>query len=132
VTTVADPISERVNRLVREHISSASQVEVLCLLVKERRAWSDGEVSQELRLPLDHARGLLRGLAAEGLVRPGPEGYRFAADSAAVAEAVEELVEIYHRYRLRITSIIYAQPSKPIADAGGLRLRSPDGDKDGP
>jgi hypothetical protein len=128
---VSDPIPAPVRALLLA-LDSVSQVEVLCLLVHERRLWTAAEVCRELRIPLQHAADLLDSLARVGVVERFDGGARLDAGSSQ-ATAVLELAEIYPRYRVRITTLIYSTPSKPIRDfADAFRLRPVEGDQEDP
>jgi hypothetical protein len=116
-----------VQALIEHHLESAADVDTLLLLCQEGSPWNAPDVARQLRIDSEQAAGILARLSRTGLLRRGGASYRFEPRSAALAEAVALLAELYPTYRLAIVSEIYARPSGPIRDfSDAFRLRKDD------
>jgi hypothetical protein len=94
-----------VSHFISRRIRTVQQVEVLRLLRSDpAREWTVQDLSTRLRIVPD--RDWLEGLAADGLVDTGPDGYRYRAGEGAV----DELVALFDSHRPRVVRAIYATP----------------------
>ena len=109
------PISESLERLIRERLPSSEQIEIVLLLRGDReRAWSAPEVSQRLGTPPESTAMRLFLLASNGVVvfeGSGIPRYRYAA---AFETEVEELAEAWVNQRDALTPLVGA-PAAPDA-----------------
>lgn len=121
---VAGGISDRVARLIAEHISSVEQLETLLLLRSEpERPWTAAEIGSTLRTLPESVALRLADLEGHGLAEPSGDGHRFAA--TAPADTVDELAEAYRTRRVAVIAMIFAEPEddpvRSFADAFRLR-----------
>lgn len=122
-----DPIPEDVNDLLRRHFTSASEIEVLLVLVRDPRPWSQQELARRLVINDDHALTLLRSLVRVGLVVEKEGAYLFRPSRPKDLAAVEALERIYDAYRVRIIHIVLSTPADPLRHfADAFKLRSPE------
>ena len=120
-----DPIPEHVNDLLRRHFTSASEIEVLLVLVRDPRPWSQQELARRLVINDDHVVTLLRALVRAGLVVERDGAYLFEPSRRKDRAAVEALERIYDSYRVRIIHIVLSTPVDPLRHfADAFRLRS--------
>jgi hypothetical protein len=113
--------------LIEHHLDSAADVDALLLLCHTAAPWSASAMARELRIDGEQAAGILARLSRGGLLGQEGESYQFKPRSAALAEAVATLAQLYPAYRVAIVSEIYARPSGAIRDfSEAFRLRSED------
>jgi hypothetical protein len=134
---VTDPgVSETVRSLIVERIDSVVQLELLLLLhANPARAWSAGDVAQELRIDPTWAGGQLGELVGHGLIAPAstedPRTYRYApAAGSPLDAAVAQLARDYAERRVTIITLIFSKPVdklRSFADAFRLRKDNPNG-----
>ena len=113
-----------------------------CLLLLQRhcaRDWSAAELGRELRIDEQWAtqelidltrRGFLADNSAHPSTPPSTPRYRYAAATAALDEAVQQLAVLYVQRRVTVIELIYARPPDALrgfADAFRLRKERPDG-----
>jgi hypothetical protein len=130
-------IPEDVQRLVREHIDSVEQLDVLLLVFRTApREWTPVAVSRELRIDAVSAARRLDDFHARGLmtVRAGEETlyYAYAAPDPDVTAAIASLARVYAERRTTLIQFIFAAPVRDVrvfADAFRLRKKDP-GDKE--
>ncbi|HYC93479.1 MAG TPA: hypothetical protein VEO54_30010 [Thermoanaerobaculia bacterium] len=118
------PLSEPLQRFVRERLPSLEQIEIVLLLRADHtRSWSAPEVSQNLGTPPESTAMRLFLLASNGVVTF--EGGRYRAASDAAAEPLfEELSTAYAQNRPALTALVGGQPADPLrsfADAFKLK-----------
>ena len=128
---MTNPIPDRVQVLLERYFTSVSQVEVLVLLVRERRPWRPDDIAVELGLNRDQVRAGLRSLVQARLAVRRGDLYELISPATSAGAAAEDLAKLYDRYRVRILNIIFAQPSGPVRDfADAFRLRPPPAEGD--
>jgi hypothetical protein len=126
----AIPIS--VQTLLREHIQSIAQMEVL-LRLREQPAVAESvpELSEKLYTPESMTLSLLEGLKISGLVdRVGgaEPRYQYSPNSSELAQTVDQLAHLYQERRVTIINLIYANPVKHLQDfADAFRIRKSEG-----
>ena len=112
---------------IGRHFTSAAQVEILLLLLREREGWSAAAVARELRFHADQAQQLLGELAKSGLVARDGDIYHYAPRTAELAARVDALAEFYPSFRMAIITLIYSKPDRSIRDfSQAFRLRDED------
>lgn len=106
----ADALPVAVRQFVEGHFDTATAVEVLLFLHRERpRSWSSGAVARRLRIADDQTRDILDGLSRRGLVRRRGFTFEYAPRTEEAAGAVEMLAALYSRYRHRIIGLIFSK-----------------------
>ncbi|HEX4905729.1 MAG TPA: hypothetical protein VFU93_09775, partial [Acidimicrobiales bacterium] len=105
-----DPIPAGVRRLLEQRFRSVSQVEAFVLLVREDRSVSADDAAHALGLGVKHVIDLLDELVDEKLLRTVDGRYQVAELTAARRRTVDELAQLYSRFRLRIMDIVLAVP----------------------
>lgn len=109
----AGPLSAQVCWLLREHLTTFEQLEVLLYLRNHRDGEFDAAaLGETLALRSEHLIEALKGLAASELITAGPDGnsFRFAPRSPELTDAVEGLAVAYQEHSAPILSTmsIYA------------------------
>lgn len=112
----ANELPVSVQRLIRHHFSSATDVEALLLLRRDGRGWTASGLARELRMNVDQADGILTRLHRSGLLRTVGDTYRFDPQNPTLAGAASALDQLYPAYRLAVISLIYARPTGAISD----------------
>jgi predicted transcriptional regulator len=125
-----EAIPSAVQTLLREHIQSIAQMEVLLRLREYPTvAESVPELSEKLYTPESMTFSLLEGLKVVGLVErvDGSEPrYVYSPKSSELAHTVDQLADLYQQRRVTIISLIYANPVKHLQDfADAFRIRKP-------
>jgi DNA-binding IclR family transcriptional regulator len=125
---MAEAIPISVQILLREQIQSIAQLEML-LRLREPPAAPENvpELSAKLYIPDSMTLSLLEGLKASGLVDrvDGSEPlYQYAPKSPELAQAVDQLDQLYQQRRVTIINLIYSNPVKKLQDfADAFRIR---------
>ena len=103
----ADELPEEVRKLLRDHIASYEQLELLLLLRAElEHAWTAEALSARLRIPASLALLALDELQTDGLVGARGRGrekqYAYLTQSNHVEAALEHLVTAYREHPIPI------------------------------
>jgi hypothetical protein len=125
------PISEDLARLIKRHIHSVLQLEVLLLLRADPKDWTPVEVAQELRITEESAELRLRDLQLRQLLAQGsqPDSYRYEPGSPELTSTVDELAQCYADAKHAIIGLIFSEPgdsARTLADAFRIRKRRDD------
>lgn len=111
-------MTEEIKALIRAHIRSIMQLEVLLHLHRSpERGWTAEEINRELRSSLDATGEHLRALCASGLVQeePGkPSRFRYAPSRAEDHECVVALAVLFKERFHMVAEIIYAPERKNV------------------
>ena len=126
---MASPVSQILERFIRERLPSAEQVEIVLLLRRDpAKAWSAPEVSADLGTPPESTAMRLFLLASNGIVvfdgSGGLPRYRYAASDPAVAAMIDEMAIVYEENRDALFTIVGGQTRDPLrsfADAFKLK-----------
>lgn len=126
---VASPVSEPLERFIRERLPSTEQVEIVLLLRAEReRPWSAPEVSQNLGTPPESTAMRLFLLASNGIIvfdgGAGIPRYRYSMADPDADALLAELVDLYQTNRdavHEITGVPVRDPLRSFADAFKLK-----------
>lgn len=127
-------IPEDVKRLLREHILSVEQLEILLLLRARRDRDLDAKViSEELRTSETSASSRLADLEQRGFVTRREEAelvlYRYAPNTKWLEETVELLDGAYAERRYRVIELIFSKPIDNLRTyAGAFRFRKDNSD----
>ena len=126
-----EAIPNTVHSLLQEHIQSIAQMEVL-LRLREQPTVAENvpELSKKLYTPENMTLSLLEGLTASGLVKrvegPGAH-YQYSPNSPELAQAVDQLADLYRQRRVTIINLIYSHPVKNLQDfADAFCIRKPE------
>ncbi len=107
---MADPLPGEVTKLIREHIVSVDQLEVLLLAHRDpAREWTAAEVADELRTNPVMASTTLTDLSYRGFLTmtdPQRQAYAYRAVGNN-ARAVDMLASTYPTFRHRIIELIF-------------------------
>lgn len=119
-------LPEEVKRLLREHISSVEQLEVLLLLrSRSSESFDRRTITHELRTSESSAAARLTDLAAQGFLAfdDTTESYRYAPQVDWFDRAVELLDTAYRDRRYRVVELIFSKPIENLrAFAGAFRF----------
>ena len=122
------PLSDTLQRFLRERLPSGEQVEIVLLLRRNReKAFSAPEVAERLGTPPESTAMRLFLLASNGIL--GFEGsgiprYRYAASDAATDALVTELEQACEENRDAVYGIVGTPPRDPISSfADAFKLK---------
>ena len=124
----ADSLPDPVRQLLRRHIQSLEQLEVLLLLHGQpERAWTAPEVYDVVRSSQSSIAARLHAFTAEGFLTTEagpPPTFRYAPQDQNLRAAVDQTATAYQTRRVRIIEAIFAPAADPVqsfADAFKLR-----------
>lgn len=121
-------VSEPLQAFLRESISSYEELETLLLLVRTRdRSWTDDEVADALKVPVDGIATALEGLATVADLlrvdtRAGQRRFQYAPNRDTVSQLVEELVSAYSEQRLAIVRLMSSNALDRVRSSAARRL----------
>lgn len=123
-------LPDSVSTLVRQHIHSVLQLEVLLLLRERGGVWDATTLSADLRITEGSAEIRLHDLELRGfLAQEGSDTFRYAPLTPELAAAVDDLAECYDRMRYTVINLIFSIPgdsARSLADAFRFRKRRDD------
>ncbi len=109
-TKMSEPVPEELQELLREHVESIDQLEVLALLSQQApRGWAPEEVSAQLRLPGSTARAALQHLCGVGLLTVAAldtEEFSYRPVSPELRERTERLIRLYAVERAAVMRLL--------------------------
>jgi DNA-binding IclR family transcriptional regulator len=118
-----------VRTLIRRHVRSVGELELLMLLWAERdRSWSVEEICEALACPRSWADAQLDVMTSAGLITPADGRWRFAPASAELETATAALEESYRLHSREVVQFVFATPGrdlKEFSDAFRLRREEP-------
>lgn len=121
-------------RLIRSHIESVGQLEILLLLhASPEVSFTPAQINDRLQSNLTWVEQRLASLAAHGLAvleSSLPAKYRYAPESEEMARAVSRLADIYLSYRVRVIDTIYSPRDQMQSFSDAFRLKK-ETDQDG-
>jgi hypothetical protein len=126
---VSSPLPPVVRRLIRRHVRSVGELELLMLLHAERdRSWRVDEICEALGCPRSWAITQLEAMAGAGLLQPDDGEWRFAAASPELEHATEALQEAYRLHSREVVRFVFATPGHELkAFSDAFRVRREDG-----
>lgn len=96
---VTPPVSETLERFIRDRLPSAEQIDIVLLLRRDTsRAWSAPEVAETLGTPPESTAMRLFLLASNGVLAfesSGVPRYRYVTSDPSVAAVIEELAQVH-------------------------------------
>jgi hypothetical protein len=120
--------SEFLQAFLHDSISSYEELEALLLLVRQSdRSWSDSELAEALKVPVDAIAPALDELASvEGLLevdtQAGQRRFQYAPRSQLLRQVVEELSIAYVEQRLAIVQLMSANALDRVRGAAMRHL----------
>jgi hypothetical protein len=134
----SERLSDSVQTLLREHVTTFEQLEILLLLqAHPHDDWTAAAVGERTRIPEDISARALADFSGNGLieqVRENPAAYCFAPRTIQIRQAVADLAIAYHDQRALVMSTMSVNAIERIR-SGTLRafsdaflLRRKDGD----
>lgn len=130
----ADPsVSSRllpvVRTLIRRHVHSVGELELLMLLHAERdRPWSVDEICEALACPRSWAVAQLEAMAGAGLLASTDGRWRFAPATTELEDATAALEEAYRLQSREVVRFVFATPGRDLKEfSDAFRLRREDG-----
>jgi DNA-binding MarR family transcriptional regulator len=127
-------LPENVEKLLREHILSVEQLEVLLFLrARADREFDAKGVHDELRTSESSASSRLADLAQRGFLTSRPDGsrtmYRYEPRTEWIKDAVAQLDKAYAERRYTVIERIFSKPIDNLRTfAGAFRFRKDDSD----
>lgn len=105
-------LSPAARSLIRRHVHSVGELDLLVLLHAERdRTWSEEEICVALGCPPSWAAAQLKRMERAGFVRHDGDRWRFAAATPELEKATEEVGDAYRRHRRDVVRFVFATPS---------------------
>lgn len=126
---VPSDLPDDVKRLLREHIFSVEQLEILLLLRSNpQRAFDASAVHEQLRTSETSAAARLLDLAERGFlvqVSKAPEtSFRYAPSTSSLAATTDRLAQAYAERRYRVIELVFSKPIENLrVFAGAFRFR---------
>jgi predicted transcriptional regulator len=134
-------VPENARALLRDHVESYEQLEVLLLLRAEVGVpWTPDAVAERLRIDMGSAESALQHLATHGLVelqrQTGvTDRFCYKPQTSALATAAAALAQAYEERRAAVMALLSANAIERVrasvlhtfAEAFRLRKRKPDG-----
>jgi hypothetical protein len=115
-----------VRTLIRRHIRSVGELELLMLLRAERdRSWSVDEICETLACPRSWAVAQLEVMERAGLLAPADGKWQFAPTSTELEHATAALEESYRLHSRDVVRFVFATPGRDLKEfSDAFRLRS--------
>jgi hypothetical protein len=107
---VSDRLPRPIRALIRDHVHSVGELDLLMLLhVQRDRTWSTEELCAALGAPVGWVTLRLQPLQAAGLVTQDGEDWRTCPQSAPQRDALDSLAGLYRSRRRDLVQYIFAQ-----------------------
>jgi hypothetical protein len=118
-----------VRTLIRRHVRSVGELELLMLLRAERdRSWSVDEVCEALACPRSWAVAQLQVMASAGLLARADSSWRFEPKSQDLEHATAALEEAYRLQSRDVVRFVFATPGHDLKEfSDAFRLRREEG-----
>jgi hypothetical protein len=113
----SEPLPEAVRELIVRRIDSVADLEALLLLRNEpQQRWDANAVARRLYIDEARAAATLQRLVQRGLAAPQDGGWRYAAETPALADAVQALCDIYSQRLVAMTALIHGKTARGIEE----------------
>jgi DNA-binding IclR family transcriptional regulator len=120
-------LPESVRSLIRRHVASVLELEVLLAMHDAAAPLSCPELARELRLNETACAAALDKFTEAGLVESRGDAYGFKPRTPALRDGVDALSDSYARRRVSVIRFIYKRPGEGIsAFADAFKLRKDD------
>lgn len=114
-------------RLIRSHIESVGQLEILLLLHAARdTAFTPNEINESLRSNIDSVEQRLASLVNSELVvrlEGVPKRYQYGPSNPDQARAVDRLAQSYITHRVRVIELLYSPPDRMQSFSDAFRIK---------
>jgi DNA-binding IclR family transcriptional regulator len=102
-----------VRTLIRRHVRSVGELELLMLVRAERdRSWSVHEICEALACPPSWAVTHLEAMASAGLLEQAGDGWRFAPAEPELEHATAALEQAYRLRAREVVQFVFAPPGR--------------------
>jgi hypothetical protein len=113
---VSDRLPRTIRALIRDHVHSVGELDLLMLLHAQRdRTWTAEEVCAALGAPAPWAILRLQTLQAAGLVAQDAGGWRTRSRTTEQRDTLDALAVLYRTRRRELVQYVFAQ--KPASSA---------------
>lgn len=121
-------LSEPLSAFLRKRLTSAEQIDIVVLLMRDRRAWAASEVAQALDMAPEATAMRLFLLASAGFIAfeaAGMPRYQYVgAGDSETDRLLHELAEVHANDRAAILEVVDAPPPDPVRSfADAFRLK---------
>lgn len=115
--------------LIRRHVRSVGELELLILLHAERdRSWDVDEICEALACPRSWAVAELDAMESAGLFASADGKWRFAPATTELEHATAALEEAYRLQSRDVVRFVFATPGRDLKEfSDAFRLRREDG-----
>lgn len=124
---VSSRLPPAVRTLIRRHVHSVGELELLMLLHAERdRPWGVDDICEALACPPSWAEAQLEAMEDAGLVGRAGSEWRYAPATAELEQATDALQEAYRLQSRDVVRFVFATPGrdlKEFSDAFLVRRR---------
>jgi hypothetical protein len=122
---VSSRLSPDVRTLIRRHVHSVGELELLMLLHAERdRSWSVAEICDALACPPSWAAAKLDGMSDAGLVQAAGTTWRFAPATSELEHTTAALQEAYRLHSRDVVRFVFAAPGRDLKEfSDAFRVR---------
>jgi hypothetical protein len=112
---VSSRLPVAVRTLIRRHVHSVGELELLMLLHAERdRWWSMDEICDALGCPRSWAEAQLAAMDDAGLIETAEAHSRFAPSSSELEHATAALEEAYRLQSREVVRFVFATPGRDL------------------
>ena len=118
-------LSPLVRALIRRHIHSVGELELLVMLHAERdRGWSVDEICEALGCPPSWAVAELDAMARAGLLERTDGNWRFSPSTDELEQAVAALQEAYRLQSRDVVRFVFSTPGRDLQEfSDAFRVR---------
>jgi hypothetical protein len=126
---VSPRLSPVVRALIRRHVRSVGELELLIMLHAGRdRSWGVDEICEALACPHSWAVAQLEAMEGAGLLASADGRWRFAPADFELEEATAALEEAYRLQSREVLRFVFATPGRDLKEfSDAFRLRREDG-----
>lgn len=118
-------LSPLVRTLIRRHVHSVGELELLVMLHAERdRAWRVEEICEALGCPSTWAVAQLEAMARAGLLERTDGNWRFSPVTAELEQASAALQEAYRLQSRDVVRFVFSTPGRELQEfSDAFRVR---------
>lgn len=118
-------ISDDLRSFILDCIESASQIEILVLISKDKdKKWTSQEIREQLRSSDKSVENNLKRLHLNGILSIEENLYYYSPTNPKLENVSSELIDAFNKYPLRILEIVYNKQSEVLREfSEAFRLR---------
>jgi hypothetical protein len=122
---VSSRLSPLVRTLIRRHVHSVGELELLVMLHAERdRGWSVAAICEALGCPKSWAVAQLAAMARAGLLERTDGKWHFSPESAELEQATAALQEAYRLQSRDVVRFVFSTPGRDLQEfSDAFRVR---------